>query len=300
MQRSINVSLTPWLWVSDTEFATTDEGDLDGGSRGFTLFEQHGGVLFNSENSVEHLVTRLGHYPEDRSENNRNEPEGVEFGEYGGDKFLFVGSERSNVIAVYRVNDKAKPELVQVLPAGVGPEGLLAIPKRNLFVVASEVDDRGAKIRSSITIYQLVEGEPTYPTLQSADRKDGSPIPWSALSALAADPEDPDRAFTAYDSFYRESRSFQVDVSDFPAIITDEIVLRDGGDTVDLDVEGLSVRSDGGFWIVSEGAGSVDDSTRPVTSLNELYKVTHDGPSSRKLICQTRSTLYNAASASRG
>jgi DNA-binding beta-propeller fold protein YncE len=266
-------------WTTNYTLATADEGDLDGGSRGFTIFTKYGKVLFSSGNTVEHLVTRIGHYPEDRSQNKGNEPEGVEFGQYGKDSLLFVGSERSSVVAVYRLqNNNFKPRFQQVLPAGVGPEGLLAIPQRDLFVVAGEVDDRGAKIRSTITIYKRMKGEPTYPTVRSTDRADGLPIPWGALSALAADPDDPYKAYTAYDSFYRESRIFELDLSDFPAVIFKEIVLGDeNGETVDLDVEGLAVRADGGFWVVSEGAGSVDDPNRPVTSSNLLLKVAADG-----------------------
>ena len=37
------------------------------------------------------------------------------------------------------------PEFVQLLPTAVGPEGLLAIPERDLFVVSSEVDSRGGR-----------------------------------------------------------------------------------------------------------------------------------------------------------
>jgi hypothetical protein len=165
-------------WTANNVLATADEGDLDGGSRGFTIFNKKGKVLFNPGNTVEHLVTRIGHYPEDRSENKGNEPEGVEYGQYGKHSFLFVGSERSSVVAVYKLqNNKFKPSFLQVLPAGVGPEGLLAIPQRNLFVVASEVDERDDKIRSTIAIYELVDDDPTYPTLQSADREDNLPIP---------------------------------------------------------------------------------------------------------------------------
>ncbi|MGH9895492.1 MAG: esterase-like activity of phytase family protein, partial [bacterium] len=127
-------------WVSPSRLATADEGALDGGSRGFTIFNRFGQVKFSVGNSLEHLVTRVGHYPENRSENKGNEPEGVEYGDYAEGRFLFVGSERSNVIAVYRLGFGG-PKLVQVLPAGVGPEGLLAIPERELFVVASEVDE---------------------------------------------------------------------------------------------------------------------------------------------------------------
>jgi DNA-binding beta-propeller fold protein YncE len=266
-------------WTSNYTLATADEGDLDGGSRGFTIFSVKGGVLFNSGNSVEHLVTRIGHYPEDRSENKGNEPEGVEFGRYGSDSLLFVGSERSSVVAVYQVQYHwPNPRFLQVLPGGVGPEGLLAIPQRGLFVTANEVDDIDNKIRSTITIYRRKRGEPTYPTVESANRADGLPIPWGALSALAADPKDPFKAYTAYDSFYKKSRIFELDMLEFPATITGEIVLIDGaGETVDLDIEGLAVSTKGGFWVVSEGAGSVDDDSRPVEALNRLFKVADDG-----------------------
>lgn len=153
-------------WISQSKLATADEGDLDGGSRGFTIFNKQGKVRFAPGDSVEHLVTRLGHYPEERSENKGNESESVEFGTYQANcRYLFVGSERSSVIVVYNMKSPGRPRLVQVLPAGVGPEGLLAIPHRDLFVVASEVDDRGAAIRSSITLYQLEHGSPNYPTI---------------------------------------------------------------------------------------------------------------------------------------
>jgi hypothetical protein len=267
------------VWTSNHTLATADEGDLDGGGRGFTIFNRHGRVKFSSGNAVEHLTARLGHYPEDRSENKGSEPEGVAYGQYGKDPLLFVGAERASVVAVYRLKKgKAKPALLQVLPTGVGPEGLHTIPKRNLLVVASEVDDRGDKIRSSITIYQRTRSKATYPTVRSANDEDGLPIPWGALSALAADSVDPYTAYTAYDSFYQQSRLFELDLSQFPAVITDEIVLRDEmGQTVNLDVEGLSVSAKGGFWVVSEGAGSVDDEDRPVTSLNLLLKVSDNG-----------------------
>ncbi|MGH9892536.1 MAG: esterase-like activity of phytase family protein, partial [bacterium] len=80
--------------------------------------------------------------------------------------------------------------------------------------------------------------------------------------------------YTGYDSFYRESRIFTLDIRRSPAVITDELVLRRGDETVDLDLEGIAQRPDRGFWVVSEGAGSVDDPDRPVSSLNLLIKTT--------------------------
>jgi len=268
-------------WISNRKLATADEGDLDGGSRGFTIFDTDGTIRFRAGNTVEHLVAQIGHYPEGRSENKGNEPEGIAFGKYGKNKFLFVGSERSSVILVYRITN-GKPRFVQALPAGLGPEGLLAIPQRDLFVVASEVDSRNDKVRSSITIYKLKGGRPTYPSIVSRNRPDGTPIPWGALSALAADPEREShkRIYTAHDSFYQQSRIFEMRVrAKRSAVITKEIVLHDTqGKTVNVDIEGLAVRSrDKGFWVASEGAGSVDDSNRPVSSLNRLFKVSQDG-----------------------
>lgn len=293
-------------WLSDTVFATADEGDLNGGGRGFTIFDIEGGVRYTSGNSLEHLAVRIGHYPEDRSENKGNEPENVEVGAYGRDTFLFVGSERSSVVFVYRVNGGSKRgrnlrgrmqcaagdvEFLQTLPSGAKPEGLKAIPKRGLFVTASEEDSRADKLRSVITIYGRSAEKPAYPTVESADRLDGTPIPWGALSGLAAAPRQGRTVYTIHDSFYRKSRIYTMDVKQRPAVITGEIVLRDSlgelaamqpelvnnDNTVNLDPEGIAVRDDGGFWMASEGAGTVGDPKRPVKSLNLLLRVSGSG-----------------------
>jgi DNA-binding beta-propeller fold protein YncE len=150
------------VWTSTQGFVIANEGDLDGGGRGFSAFSDSGRLLFEAGNSVEHLVAGIGHYPEHRSEDQGNEPETVEVGAYGEggrDRYLFVGSERSNIVVVYELTPAAlagdaSPRAVQVLHAGVGPEGLLAIPQRGLFVIASEVDVPDAGIRSTITIYE--------------------------------------------------------------------------------------------------------------------------------------------------
>jgi hypothetical protein len=63
-----------------------------------------------------------------------------------------------------------------------------------------------------------------------------------------------------------------MDVSDHPARITDEIVLRKGGATVDYDIEGLVQRADGSFWVVSEGSGTGTGGTP-----NLLVRVLADG-----------------------
>ena len=116
-------------WVSDSAFATADEGDLFGGSRGFTVFDSAtGDTNFEAGNTLEHLTARIGHYPEGRSENKGNEPEGLEFGDYGDNgSFLFVGSERSSVVFVYSM-DGNNPSYKQVLPSGVAPKACSRSP----------------------------------------------------------------------------------------------------------------------------------------------------------------------------
>ncbi len=268
-------------WISRTQLATADEGDLDGGSRGFTIYNTAGSVLFTSGSMVEHQVARLGHYPEERSGNKGSEPEGVASGVFGSQRFLFVGSERASVILVYTVDRTGTPAYVQTLPAGLEPEGIVAIPERNLLVVATEEDDRGDKFRGSIMIYEhQFEAEPAYPTIFSVDRADGTPIPWAALSGLAADPLDRNTLYAVQDSFFSEAKMFVVDVSGFPARITDDVVIRDadGNPMMNLDLEGIATRPLGyGFWLASEGRGSVDDPNRPVESLDLLLEVSPIG-----------------------
>lgn len=250
-------------WISPFEFATADEGDFEGGSRGFTIFNINGGVRFTSGNEMEHLVGSIGHYPENRSGNKGNEPEGIAYARYGSRRILFVGSERSSVIAVYEIPaNGGRPEFVQVLPAGIGPEGLLPIPSRDLFVVSSEVDEREETIRSSISIYELQRGDPTYPTIMSVNRPgEGTPIPWGALSALTNDPIDTYKAYAVEDSFYAESRIFELDMSETPAkIVRDIPIVTSAGAPLSIDPEGIAISSDGKtFYVASEGRDSCSE-----------------------------------------
>ena len=133
---------------------TANEGDYEGGSRGFTIFDTSGAVLYDSGNLLEHLGMAYGHYPEDRAENKGVEPEGVTVGTFGADRLIFVNAERGNFVAVFRDGGPGTaPEFVQLLPTAVGPEGALALPARDLFVVASEVDAEEDGLRGTLGIY---------------------------------------------------------------------------------------------------------------------------------------------------
>ncbi|MEM9214428.1 MAG: esterase-like activity of phytase family protein [Cyanobacteria bacterium P01_F01_bin.150] len=282
-------------FIGTDYIATADEGDLDGGSRGFTIFDLNGNVVYTSGNEMDQIAAQVGHYPDERSENKGNEPENIEFASYDGKDYLFVNSERSSLVFVYDVADPTQPVFQQVLPAGVGPEGGKAIPDRNLLVVASEEDNRGDKIRSVINIYEASDDPAAYPTLQSNIGDNGVPIPWSAMSGLSAGPDN--ILYAVEDSFYNSNRFFTIDTSTTPSTLTQATMIKDTnsvfaavapfGDfsaedlaalinddnTVNIDPEGIAATDDGFVWIASEGSGTVGDENRPITSLNFLFKV---------------------------
>ena len=269
-------------WINPFLYATANEGDLFGGSRGFSIYDAASGdVRFDSGVELEYLALAYGHYPDDRGDNKGVEPEGAAYARYGKRDFLFVGMERANLTAVYETQDAERPRFVQALPSGIGPEGLLPIPQRNLLVIASEDDEA---LRSTLSIYKLRPGQPSYPTIVAGLRKDGplageAPIGWVALSALAADRKDAKRLYTVHDSYLQQSRIYTIDASRKPARITDELVLRRAdGATVNYDIEGLAQRAGGGFWVASEGAGA-GASGNP----NLLVEVTRDGEIVREI-----------------
>ncbi|MBS7542689.1 esterase-like activity of phytase family protein [Ancylobacter oerskovii] len=242
-------------WIDDNRFVTADEGDWKGGTRSFTIYDKTGKVLHASGTAPEHMAVRLGHYPEKRNKKGI-EMEGAEVATFGGEKLIFAGSERASLVFVYRDKGAGEaPELLQVLPGGVGPEGLLAIPSRGLFVTASENDNREeGGIGSVVTVYKRAPGAATYPTLVSADDKNGLPIWWGALSGFAADPKQPGKLYAVTDSFYAQARILTIDATSTPAKITAAtVVTRDGQPAKGLDLEGIAIRPEGGFWLASEG-----------------------------------------------
>jgi hypothetical protein len=242
-------------WIDGDRFVTANEGDWKGGSRGFTVFRTDGSVDYDSGTSFEYLAVRLGHYPEHRNKKG-NEPEGAEVASFGTERLIFIASERGSLVGVYRDEGAGRaPTYLQALPGGIGPEGLLALPGRNLFVTASETDLRAdGLIGSLVTIYQREQGAAAYPTLVSADGADGAAIPWAAISGTAADPQTPGKLYAVTDSAFAEARILTIDATQTPALITDAITVMKGGEPAKLlDLEGIAVAADGGFWLASEG-----------------------------------------------
>jgi hypothetical protein len=257
-------------WLDDDRFATANEGDYEGGSRGWTVWSQDGTVLYEDGTGFEHALVRIGHYPEERSGNKGVEPESIETGRFGDTDMVFVGSERGSVVGVYDVSGDA-PVLRQLLPSGIGPEGILALPDRGLLVTANEedlVEDGG--VRAHVMIYQLQDAPAAYPTIEVA--ADAPLFGFTALSGLAADPEVPGRLYAVNDSFLGlQPRIFTIDATQTPAQITGYLdVTREGRPAQKLDMEGITPDGEGGFWIASEGR---TDRLIP----HAIYRVNADG-----------------------
>lgn len=258
-------------WINDDVFATANEGDYEdefgeeGGSRSFTLFHQDGTVHYESAESFEHWLASAGHYLDGRSENKGCEPEGIDAGTYGPRTLLFVGSERCNAVGVYDVTS-GTPEPIQILPTGIGPEGLKVITSKGLFVASTESEVADDGIPTMVNIFRLGFGEPAYPMLQSVD-VNGAPIPWVAISGMVGDNSDADIVYAVSDSFLAEGFIYQIDVSSKPAKIVDRIQVT--GATESLDLEGIAMGPDGNFWLGSEG----NTGSRP----NLVLKVAADG-----------------------
>ncbi|WP_428030484.1 esterase-like activity of phytase family protein [Ancylobacter sp.] len=263
-------------WIDEDRFVIANEGDWKGGTRGFSIFDKTGKLLFESGTAPEHLAVRLGHYPEKRNKKGI-EMEGAEVASFGDERLIFVASERGSVVFVYRDKGAAvAPEFLQVLPGGIGPEGLIALPKRDLFVTAAETDLReDGGIGSVVTLYQRQPGAtPAYPTILSVDGPDGLPIAWGALSGFAADAKQPGTLYAVTDSAYAQARILTIDASTLPARITAATVLtKDGTPAKGLDLEGIAVRAEGGFWAVSEG----NPEKKEKATQNLLLRVGADG-----------------------
>ncbi|MQQ10390.1 alkaline phosphatase [Epibacterium sp. SM1979] len=257
-------------WIDDTHFAIANEGDYNGGSRGWTIFNKDGTVVYESGTDFEKAIIQIGHYPDKRSDSKGVEPESVTFGEFGGTPYVFVGAERASVVGVYDVTDPANPVLKQLLSSGVGPEGYVTIPERNLLVSANEkdlIEDGGARAHVMLFEYQDAPAQYPHLTSEGADELIG----WGAISGMVADEDG--MIYAVNDSFYSFQPSiFKIDPSQTPARIVDVIRVHraNGQPAQKLDLEGITLDGKGGFWLASEGR---TDRAIP----HALYHVTAEG-----------------------
>jgi len=240
-------------WLGTDKIVVANEGDWEGGARGWTVFNRDGSVVYENGAALEQAIAAAGHYPDHRNKKGI-EPESIEIATFGEAVLGFVASERASLIGVYDLADPAAPVLKQLLPSGISPEGMVAIPGRNLLATANELDlieDGG--VRAHVMIYERAEGAAAYPMITS-DGSEGL-LGWGALSALAADPAAPGKLFAVSDSVYRSAPAiYAIDATQKPARITGALpVTRDGAPAQKLDLEGIATDGEGGFWLASEG-----------------------------------------------
>ena len=146
-------------WIDDTYFATANEGDYKvkipgqakrGGSRGWTIWNKDGTIVYESAESFETALAEAGYWPDKRAGKKGVEPESIEVTTIDGHRVVFVGAERANAVGVYDVSNLSAPQLLQILPTGKAPEGLVAIPERRLFVTSNEKD-----AKNSLSIFKF-------------------------------------------------------------------------------------------------------------------------------------------------
>lgn len=239
-------------WIDADHMVVANEGDMDGGSRGFTVFRRDGTEVYEAGASFEHAIVQIGHYPEERSRNKGVEPEGMEVASFGGVPMMFILAERASVIGVYDMSNPAAPALAQLLPSGISPEGAIAIPSRNLIATANEFDGReDGAAPAHVMIYEYQQAPAVYPHLTSAgmDELTG----WGAISGQVM--AEDGTIYAISDSFYgMQPTIFHIDVSESPARIVDAIrVTREGQPAQLMDMEGIALDGEGGFWVASEG-----------------------------------------------
>lgn len=239
-------------WVDTDHFAIANEGDYQGGTRGWSIFAKDGTLVYDSGSRFEHAIVEIGHYPEKRSGKKGVEPEEVTVATINGKRMIFVSSERGSVVGVYDATNPAAPTLTQLLPSGIAPEGILAIPQRNLLVTANEkdlIDDGGP--RAHVMIFEYQNAPATYPMLTSQGM--GTLTGWGAHSGMVGDGQN--TVWAVNDSFYAmQPTIYKIDTAATPARITDAIrVTRSGQPAQKLDMEGITLDGNGGFWVASEG-----------------------------------------------
>jgi len=139
------------LNVTKTLGDTDGDGDYDEiyaqGGRSFSIWNGNTGeLIFDSKNDLDVRSFAAGRYVDSRSDDKGVEPEGVVIGKVGNNSMLFIGMERADAVAVYDITNPIKPEFRQILPSGVGPEGVLFVPAdkspngKSLLISSNEVD----------------------------------------------------------------------------------------------------------------------------------------------------------------
>jgi len=237
--------------AAGTTLYTADEGEFDyTGGRGWSVWSPTGKLQWTDKGSLEQKAAQYGLYSDARSEAKGIETEGMETGVYGKKEFAFVGSERGSFVAVYDIAKPTSPAFVQLLPTGIRPEGLLAVPSKNLFLASDET-------AGTITIFEGISGRyqapANHPTVSA---KPG--VSWAALSGLAADAKNSNVLYAVPD-VAMEPYIYKLDLKGGDATLSHHVAVKENGKLANVDMEGIAVDTsiakgaNPGFWLASEG-----------------------------------------------
>lgn len=91
------------IFIGNDYLVIVDEGDLEGGSCGFIIFELDGNIVFIFGNIMEYIVVKVGYYLEECFGNKGNELENVDFVFFENIDYFFVNFECFSLVFVYDV-----------------------------------------------------------------------------------------------------------------------------------------------------------------------------------------------------
>lgn len=145
-----------------TQFAASPTAEtlystlLSFGARSFSIWNgTTGAQVYDSGNDLEVQANAAGVYPDDRSDAKGVEPENLTVGVIGSKRFVFVGLERADAVAVYDITDLGNIQFSQMLitQGDDAPEGIVFIsaadsPNGNPLLVVSNEDS------GNVTVYQ--------------------------------------------------------------------------------------------------------------------------------------------------
>lgn len=79
-------------------------------------------------------------------------------------------------------------------------------------------------------------------------------VSWGAISGLAADQTDPHTLYGVHDHNLPDQEIYVLKLSSRPVVVITRIIpVRKNGQMPDYDLEGITRREQGGFWLASEG-----------------------------------------------
>ena len=143
---------------------------------------------------------------------------------------------------------------------------------------------------------------PAYPTIVVEPDDDGMPLGWGALSGAGRRRRrSAGKLYAVTDSVYRSAAAiFTIDATQNAGADHRRrpIVTRDGEPAQKLDLEGIALDGDGGFWLASEGRHRQADARMRSCHVDAKGEIDRGDRLSRRAARRTRSASASKASPS--